>query len=92
MSRICSPRRYEAEEAASPTRYASSASCVCRLFSSGSEKTATVRTPSLRAVLITRQAISPRFEIRILLMGRTFGMAAVAKHLRKNKKKLTRFM
>src|SRR5712691_4872569 len=33
---------------------------------SASEYTATVRTPSRRAVRITRQAISPRLAIRIL--------------------------
>src|SRR6516162_5559410 len=48
-------------------RAASSASRTCRALASASEYTATVATPSRRAVLITRQAISPRFAIRIFL-------------------------
>jgi hypothetical protein len=39
----------------------------CFAPASASEKTATVPTPSLRAVSITRQAISPRLAIRILV-------------------------
>jgi hypothetical protein len=38
----------------------------CWASLSASEYTATVRMPSLRAVLITRTAISPRFAMRIL--------------------------
>src|SRR6266852_4282542 len=45
---------------------ASSASLTCSAPRSASEYTATVRTPSRRAVRITRQAISPRLAIRIL--------------------------
>src|SRR5258706_4563491 len=47
-------------------RRASSASATWRASRSASEYTATVRTPISRAVAITRQAISPRFAIRIL--------------------------
>ena len=46
---------------------ASSASRTCRAFASASEWTATVRIPSRRAVRMTRQAISPRFAMRILV-------------------------
>ena len=46
---------------------ASSASSTCRAFLSASEYTATVWMPILRAVLMTRQAISPRLAIRIFL-------------------------
>src|SRR5688572_11882184 len=45
---------------------ASSASATCRASRSASEYTATVRTPRSRAAVITRQAISPRLETRIL--------------------------
>src|SRR5512143_1215246 len=44
---------------------ASSASRTWRAFASASEWTATVRIPRRRAVRMTRQAISPRFAIRI---------------------------
>src|SRR5437773_3715846 len=47
-------------------RRASSARLTWRALRSASEKTATVRTPSLCAVRITRHAISPRLAIRIL--------------------------
>src|SRR5438309_3592121 len=47
-------------------RCASSACLTWRALRSASEYTATVRTPSLRAVRITRHAISPRLAIRIL--------------------------
>src|SRR3989475_3776955 len=47
-------------------RRASSACLTWRALRSASEYTATVRTPSLRAVRITRHAISPRLAIRIL--------------------------
>src|SRR5690606_19638052 len=46
---------------------ASSASSTKSASWSASEYTATVWMPILRAVLITRQAISPRFAIRIFL-------------------------
>src|SRR5262245_35177220 len=46
---------------------ASSAIATCSASRSASEYTATTRTPILRAVLIMRQAISPRFAIRIFL-------------------------
>ena len=46
---------------------ASSAIVTWRLFASASEYTATVRMPIRRAVVITRQAISPRLAISILL-------------------------
>src|SRR5690349_5912549 len=46
-------------------RTASSANATCCALASASEYTATVAIPSLRAVRITRQAISPRFAIRI---------------------------
>lgn len=49
-----------------PMYTASSASFVCSLKRSASLYTATVFTPNLRAVRITRQAISPLFAIRIL--------------------------
>src|SRR5437879_7225043 len=47
-------------------RRASSARLTWLALRSASEYTATVRTPSRRAVRITRHAISPRFAIRIL--------------------------
>src|SRR5207302_8877822 len=47
-------------------RRASSASLTWRALRSASEYTATVRTPSARAVRITRHAISPRLAIRTL--------------------------
>src|SRR6266550_2446002 len=47
-------------------RRASSASLTWRALRSASEYTATVRTPSSRAVRITRHAISPRLAIRTL--------------------------
>src|SRR6267142_416397 len=47
-------------------RRASSASLTWRALRSASEYTATVRTPSRRAVRITRHAISPRLAIRTL--------------------------
>src|SRR5712664_4579824 len=47
-------------------RRASSASLTWLALRSASEYTATVRTPSRRAVRITRHAISPRLAIRIL--------------------------
>src|SRR5690606_23468105 len=43
---------------------ARSAIRTCRAPASASEKTATVRMPSRRAVRIMRQTISPRFAIR----------------------------
>ncbi len=46
---------------------ASSAMSTWSASRSASEKTATVLIPILRAVLITRQAISPRLAIRIFL-------------------------
>src|SRR4030095_9514886 len=46
---------------------ASSASSTWRASLSASEYTATVRMPSFFAVLMTRQAISPRFALRIFL-------------------------
>src|SRR3954447_12488669 len=46
---------------------ASSASSTCRAFLSASEYTATVAMPILRAVLMTRHAISPRLAMRIFL-------------------------
>src|SRR6266571_4608873 len=45
---------------------ASSASLTCSASRSAAEYTATVRTPSRRAVRITRQAISPRLATRSL--------------------------
>src|ERR1035437_387486 len=45
----------------------SSAISTWRASRSASEYTATVRMPILRAVLMTRQAISPRFAISIFL-------------------------
>src|ERR1700712_3771389 len=45
---------------------ASSARRTCRLSTSASEYTATQPTPSRRQVRMMRQAISPRFAIRIL--------------------------
>src|SRR3989454_9194807 len=47
-------------------RRASSACLTWRALRSASEYTATVRTPSPRAVRISRHAISPRLAIRIL--------------------------
>src|SRR5467141_147691 len=47
-------------------RSASSARLTWRALRSASEYTATLRTPSRRAVRITRHAISPRLAIRIL--------------------------
>src|SRR5438105_15918528 len=47
-------------------RRASSASLTWRALRSASEYTATVRTPSARAVRITLHAISPRLAIRTL--------------------------
>ena len=46
---------------------ASSAISTCSASLSASEKTATVLMPMRRAVLMMRQAISPRLAIRILL-------------------------
>src|SRR5687767_1573932 len=46
---------------------ASSHAATCAAWASASEYTATVRTPRRRAVAATRQAISPRLAIRILL-------------------------
>src|SRR4029077_13077990 len=48
----------------------SSASSTWSASRSASEYTATVAMPSRRAVLMTRQAISPRFAIRIFLSMR----------------------
>src|SRR5882672_8111621 len=45
----------------------SSASSTCSASRSASEYTATVAMPIFFAVLMTRQAISPRFAIRIFL-------------------------
>src|SRR6185295_18061467 len=47
-------------------RNASSAKLTWRAFASASECTAAMPIPMRRAVLATRQAISPRFAIRIL--------------------------
>lgn len=43
--------------------------CTCIDLASASEYTATVCTPKRLAVLIIRQAISPRLAIRTLFMG-----------------------
>src|SRR5579872_7327349 len=58
-------------------RTASSANATCCAPASTSEYTATVVIPSLRAVRITRQAISPRFAIRTLVntLSRPGGLA-----------------
>src|SRR3954454_23279402 len=58
--------RYDSFEGGGPMQTLSSASSTCRAFLSASEYTATVRIPILRAVLMTRHAISPRLAIRIL--------------------------
>jgi hypothetical protein len=50
-----------------PMQTDSSASSTCIASLSASEYTATVLMPILRAVLMTRQAISPRLAIRIFL-------------------------
>src|SRR5687767_2446388 len=50
-----------------PMQTSSSANRTCSEFSSASEYTATVFTPSSRHAWITRSAISPRFAIRIFL-------------------------
>src|SRR5256714_10138240 len=47
-------------------RNASSASAACRDCASASEYSAPLAMPMRRAVLVTRQAISPRLAIRIL--------------------------
>src|SRR5256714_15497959 len=53
-------------------RNASSASAACRDCASASEYSAPLAMPMRRAVLVTRQAISPRLAIRILAnTGRT---------------------
>ena len=64
---IASARRYELDDAAPPTQMASSASATCGVRASGSEKMPTVLMPSLLAVLIIRQAISPRLATRSFL-------------------------
>src|SRR6516165_4831778 len=64
---IVSTFRYESRAGGAPSRTASSQSATWRLPASASEYTATVRTPSRRAVIATRHAISPRFAIRILV-------------------------
>src|SRR2546430_15920927 len=70
--RIRSPRRLLSFASGPPTRNASSASATWRDRASASEYTATVAMPMRRAVLVTRQAISPRLAIRILAKtGRT---------------------
>ena len=51
---------------------ASSASITWRASRSASEYTATVRMPILRAVLMTRLAISPRLAISILVNMKHF--------------------
>src|SRR4051812_42243304 len=66
-SRIFAPTRYDSRAAAGPMRTASSASRTWRAPASASEYTATVAMPSRRAVLMTRQAISPRLAMRILV-------------------------
>eukprot|EP00967_Tisochrysis_lutea_P050442 scaffold62056_cov37-Tisochrysis_lutea.AAC.5 len=66
MWRSRSARRYESADAAPPTQCASSAQRTWRELASAVEKTATLSTPSRRAVEATRQAISPRLAIRIL--------------------------
>src|SRR3954447_26214731 len=73
-------------------RTASSAISTCKASRSASEKTATVLIPMRRAVLMMRQAISPRLAIRIFWnmaprtqRGRLSGPAKCAlplKHLR----------
>ncbi len=50
----------------------------CMAFLSASLYTATVWIPSFLAVLITLQAISPRFAIRIFESGVTFGDVLLA--------------
>ena len=62
---ILSIARYDSFEGGGPMQTLSSASSTCRAFLSASEYTATVRIPILRAVLMTRHAISPRLAIRI---------------------------
>src|SRR2546430_772435 len=70
--RIRSPRRLLSFASGPPTRNASSASATWRDRASASEYTATVAMSMRRAVLATRQAISPRLAIRILAnTGRT---------------------
>src|SRR3954463_15275132 len=64
---ILSIARYDSLEGGGPMQTLSSASSTCRAFLSASEYTATVAMPILRAVLMTRQAISPRLAIRIFL-------------------------
>src|SRR5690606_14731538 len=60
---LASPRRYDSSGRGPPTVYASSASRTCCASRSASANTATVRTPTRRAVRITRHAISPRLAI-----------------------------
>src|SRR5271157_5335964 len=62
---ILSIARYDSLDGGGPMQTASSARSTCRAFLSASEYTATVRTPIVRAVLMTRQAISPRLAIKI---------------------------
>src|SRR4051812_31422541 len=62
-----SPRRYESAGRGPPMRYASSACSTCSACASMDEWTATVRIASRRQEWMTRQAISPRLAIRILL-------------------------
>ena len=64
---ILSIDRYESRLAAGPIATASSASSTWSASRSASEYTATVAMPRRRAVLMTRQAISPRLAIRIFL-------------------------
>src|SRR5690606_32384073 len=59
--------RYDCLLGAGPMHTASSASSTCSAPASASEYTATVAMPMRRAVLITLQAISPLFAIRIFL-------------------------
>src|SRR5664280_745286 len=64
---IVAPTRYDSRAAAGPMCTASSARRTWRAFASASEYTATVAMPIFRAVLMTRQAISPRLAINILV-------------------------
>src|SRR6478752_5048614 len=62
---IRSATRYDSRLGAGPMKTASSASSTWRASRSASEYTATVLMPIILAVLMTRQAISPRLAIRI---------------------------
>src|SRR4051812_5922967 len=64
---IRSATRYDSRLGAGPMKTASSASSTWSASRSASEYTATVAMPIRFAVLMTRQAISPRFAINIFL-------------------------